>query len=280
MNQFLLNDFIIEKHVKNSLEEDIGFGDITTDYLYAYGDVITAKLNTRADGIICGLPVFKKVFEILSERVKINFKVKEGDKITKGQTLAVIQGPARAVLTGERTALNYIQRMSGIASETSKYVELTANYTASIADTRKNTPGFRLFEKYAVAIGGGRLHRFNLCDCVMIKDNHIRHAGSITKAVEAVKAKGSHAHKIEVECDTFDQVKEAVDVGADIIMLDNMTVEKMKECVDFIAKRAIVEASGNVKLNTVNAIASSGVDIISTSAIVANAPVLDLGLDM
>lgn len=280
MNQFLLNEFIVEKHIKNALEEDIGYGDITTDFMYSSSDKIRAELNTRADGVICGLSVFEKVFSVLSKDVKISFKVKEGDKITKGQTVAVVEGPARAVLTGERTALNYVQRMSGIATETARYQDAIAPYNAFIVDTRKNTPGFRLFEKYSVAVGGGRLHRFNLCDCAMIKDNHIKHAGSIKNAVSKLKANGSHAHKIEVECETFDEVKEALEAGADIIMLDNMPVSQMKECVDYIADRAIVEASGNVKIDTVNEIASCGVDIISTSAIVANAPVLDLGLDI
>ncbi len=280
MHQFLLHDFIIEKHVKNALEEDIGFGDITTDYMYSEKDTIKAELNTREDGVICGLSVFKKVLTMLSDEVKIDFKVKEGDRIKKGQTIAKISGPARAILTGERTALNYIQRMSGIATETAKFQDAIAPYTSYVTDTRKNTPGFRMFEKYAVAIGGAKLHRFNLCDCVMIKDNHIKHAGSITKAIEKLKKLSSHTHKIEVECDTFEQVKEAVECGADIIMLDNMSIDEMKKCVKFIAKRAIVEASGNVKLNTINNIASSGVDVISTSAIVANAPTLDLGLDI
>ncbi len=280
MHQFLLNDFIIEKHIKNALEEDIGYGDITTDFIYSDDDIITAELNTRTNGIACGLYVFKKVFSILSDSVKVDFKVKEGDKTEKGMTLAVVKGSARAVLTGERTALNYVQRMSGIAAETAKYQEAIAPYHAFITDTRKNTPGFRLFEKYAVAVGGGRLHRFNLCDCAMVKDNHIKHAGSITNAVRLLKSSGSHAHKIEVECETFQEVQEALDSCADIIMLDNMPIDEMKKCVDYIAGRAIVEASGNVKLDTVNKIASTGVDIISTSAIVANAPVLDLGLDI
>lgn len=280
MQQLLLHDFIIEKHVKSALEEDIGFADITTDYLYSKNDSLTAELNTRVDGVVCGLGVFKKVFEILSKDVVIEFKVDEGDRIVKGQNLAIIKGPARAILTGERTALNYMQRMSGIATETAKYQAQIAPYNAYVTDTRKNTPGFRLFEKYAVNAGGAKLHRFNLCDCAMIKDNHIKHAGSITKAVEMLKKSGSHTHKIEVECDTFEQVKEALSCKADIIMLDNMNIEAMKKCVDFIAKRAIVEASGNVKLNTINEIASSGVDVISTSAIVAGAPVLDLGLDI
>ena len=280
MSQQLLHDFIIEKHIKAALEEDIGYGDITTDFLYSENDTLTACLRTREDGIFCGMLVFEKVFSILSPDVKVTRLVNDGDEIKKGQKLAEVTGPARAILTGERTALNYVQRMSGIATETNKYQKAIAPYCARITDTRKNTPGFRYFEKYAVHTGGARLHRFNLCDCVMIKDNHIRHAGSITKAVSMIKENLSHAHKIEIECETKEEVKEALECGCDIIMLDNMPVDKMQECVKLIDKRAIVEASGNVKLNTVNEIASTGVDVISTSAIVANAPVLDLGLDI
>ena len=280
MTQKLLHDFIIEEHIKDALKEDIGFGDITTDFLYSDDDFITAQLNTRQDCVVCGLNVFKKVFKILSDKVEINEYFKDGDKIEKGQTIALVKGPARAILTGERTALNYMQRMSGIATETRKYQDAIKPYNASVTDTRKNTPGFRMFEKYAVMTGGARLHRFNLCDCVMIKDNHIKHAGSIANAVSMLKKDLSHAHKIEVECDTIEQVKEALNAGCDIIMLDNMSVENMKKCVERINKRAIVEASGNVKINTINEIASTGVDVISTSAIVAQAPVIDLGLDI
>ena len=241
---------------------------------------MTAYLNTREDGILCGIQVFEKVFSILSGDVRVTRHANDGDAIKKGQRLATVTGPARAILTGERSALNYVQRMSGIATETNKYQKAIAPYSAKITDTRKNTPCFRYFEKYAVKAGGGRMHRFNLSDCVMVKDNHIRHAGSITKAVELIKQNISHAHKIEIECETIDEVKEALNCGCDIIMLDNMPVDKMRECVKLIDKRAIVEASGNVKLDTVNEIASTGVDVISTSAIVANAPVLDLGLDI
>ncbi|MBS4760633.1 MAG: carboxylating nicotinate-nucleotide diphosphorylase [Clostridium sp.] len=280
MNQRLLHDFIVEEHIKNALKEDIGFGDITTDFLYSKNDLITAHLNTREDGVVCGLDIFKKVFEILSNDVKITTYFVDGDLIKKGDKIASVTGPSRAVLTGERTALNYMQRMSGIATETRKYQNAIKPFKARITDTRKNTPGFRMFEKYAVMTGGARLHRFNLSDCVMIKDNHIKHAGSITKAIELLKINNSHAHKIEVECDTYEQVCEALAAGCDIIMLDNMTIPEMKKCVETINKRAIVEASGNVKINTVNEIASTGVDVISTSAIVAQAHVLDLGLDI
>ena len=276
----MLNNFFIEEHVKNALEEDIGFGDITTDYLTSEDDVMACSLNTRVDGIFCGKNVFETVFRILSPEIEIKFYLKDGDKIKKGDKIADISGPAKYILMGERTALNYVQRMSGIATETNKYQNAVGEYKAKIVDTRKTTPGFRAFEKYSVKMGGGSLHRFNLSDCAMIKDNHIKFAGSLTKAVEKLKQHISHAHKIEVECDTIEQVKEALSCGVDIIMLDNMTTEEMRECVKLIAGRAIVEASGNVNLATVHDIASTGVDIISSSAIVAKAPTLDLGLDM
>ncbi len=276
----MLNNFFIEEHVKNALEEDIGFGDITTDYLTSEDDVMSCTLNTRVDGIFCGRAVFETVFKILSPKIDVKFYFKDGDSIKKGDKIADISGPARYILMGERTALNYVQRMSGIATETNKYQAAVGEYRAKIVDTRKTTPGFRAFEKYSVKMGGGSLHRFNLSDCAMIKDNHIKFAGSLTKAVEKLKQHISHAHKIEVECDTIEQVKEALNCGVDIIMLDNMTLEEMKECVNLINGRAVVEASGNVNLSTVHDIASTGVDIISSSAIVAKAPTLDLGLDM
>lgn len=275
----MLNKFYIEAHVKNALQEDMSFGDITTDYLTNEEDIMACVLNTRVDGIFAGRDVFEMVFKVLSDKVDVKFFVKDGDVITKGQKLAEIKGPARYVLTGERTALNYIQRMSGIATETNKYKQAIGEYKAKIVDTRKNTPGFRAFEKYSVKAGGGSLHRFNLSDCAMIKDNHIKYAGSLTNAVLKLKENISHAHKIEVECDTLEQVKECLACGADIIMLDNMTLEQMREAVNLIAGRAIVEASGNVNLSTIKDIAATGVDIISSSAIVAKAPTLDLGLD-
>lgn len=278
--QNFLHDFIIEKHIKSALEEDIGFGDITTDLLAEATDNLAGSLNTRTDGVLCGAQIFKKVFEIISKDVKIHFHYNDGDLIKSGDKIATISGPARPILTGERTALNYIQRLSGIATETKKYKDAIGNHHAKIVDTRKTTPNFRLFEKYAVKTGGGSLHRFNLSDCAMIKDNHIRLAGSITNAMTKLRKNLSHAHKIEVECDTLEQVKEALDCKADIIMLDNMTINEMKKAVAIINNQAIVEASGNVNLKTINEIASTGVDIISSSAIVAKAPTLDLALDI
>ncbi len=276
----MLSNFYVEEHVKNALQEDIGFGDVTTESIISEDKIFEAKLTSRVEGNVCGLEVFKTVFKVLSDKVEVNLLFKDGDKITKGDVLAEIKGPAKYILLGERVSLNYIQRMSGIATETRKYQDAIGELPCKIVDTRKTTPNFRAFEKYAVKCGGGALHRFNLSDCAMIKDNHIQVAGGITNAVKMVKANLSHAHKIELECDNLEQVKEALPLGVDIIMLDNMSLEQMKEAVTLINHKAIVEASGNVSLNTVRSIAECGVDIISSSAIVAKAPALDLGLDM
>lgn len=275
----MLNKFLIEKYVKQALEEDIGFEDITTDNLVSEDDKLECTLNSRVDGVFCGRDVFKTVFEVLDKDIDIKFYFKDGDEIKKGDKIADIKGSARAVLTGERTALNYVQRMSGIATETRKYQNAIGEYKAKIVDTRKTTPCFRVFEKYSVKVGCGTVHRFNLSDCAMLKDNHVKFAGTLTNAINILKKSISHAHKIEVECDTLSQVEEALACGVDIIMLDNMTIDEMKIAVEKINGRAIVEASGNVNLTTLKEIASTGVDIISSSAIVAKAPTLDLGLD-
>lgn len=276
----MLSNFYVEDHVKHALMEDIGFGDVTTESIVGEDKIFEASLVSRCEGVICGLEVFKTVFKILSDKVKVELLFKDGDKIKKGDVLATLTGPGKYLLLGERVSLNYIQRMSGIATETHKYQTAIGDLPCKIVDTRKTTPNFRAFEKYSVKVGGGALHRFNLSDCAMIKDNHIQVAGSVTNAVKMVKANLSHAHKVELECDTLDQVKEALPLGVDIIMLDNMDLETMKTAVKLIDHKAIVEASGNVRLETVRAIAECGVDIISSSAIVAKAPTLDLGLDM
>lgn len=276
----MLSNFYVEDHVKHALMEDIGFGDVTTESIVGEDKIFEASLVSRCEGVICGLEVFKTVFKILSDKVKVELLFKDGDKIKKGDVLAILTGPGKYLLLGERVSLNYIQRMSGIATETHKYQTAIGDLPCKIVDTRKTTPNFRAFEKYSVKVGGGALHRFNLSDCAMIKDNHIQVAGSVTNAVKMVKANLSHAHKVELECDTLDQVKEALPLGVDIIMLDNMELETMKTAVKLIDHKAIVEASGNVRLETVRAIAECGVDIISSSAIVAKAPTLDIALDM
>lgn len=276
----MLSNFYVEDHVKHALMEDIGFGDVTTESIVGEDKIFEASLVSRCEGVICGLEVFKTVFKILSDKVKVELLFKDGDKIKKGDVLATLTGPGKYLLLGERVSLNYIQRMSGIATETHKYQTAIGDLPCKIVDTRKTTPNFRAFEKYSVKVGGGALHRFNLSDCAMIKDNHIQVAGSVTNAVKMVKANLSHTHKVELECDTLDQVKEALPLGVDIIMLDNMDLETMKTAVKLIDHKAIVEASGNVRLETVRAIAECGVDIISSSAIVAKAPTLDIALDM
>lgn len=276
----MLSNFYVEDHVKHALMEDIGFGDVTTESIVGEDKIFEASLVSRCEGVICGLEVFKTVFKILSDKVKVELLFKDGDKIKKGDVLATLTGPGKYLLLGERVSLNYIQRMSGIATETHKYQTAIGDLPCKIVDTRKTTPNFRAFEKYSVKVGGGALHRFNLSDCAMIKDNHIQVAGSVTNAVKMVKANLSHVHKVELECDTLDQVKEALPLGVDIIMLDNMDLETMKTAVKLIDHKAIVEASGNVRLETVRAIAECGVDIISSSAIVAKAPTLDIALDM
>lgn len=282
--KFLLNDFLVRKYVEEALREDIGYGDISTDYVCARlnGDeVFEVNLRTREKGIFCGKDVFKIVFDVLSNKeTKIEFLKEDGDEIEKDEILAKIKGYPKYILTGERVALNFIQRMSGIATYTKKFADILKPYGIAISDTRKNTPNFRIFEKYSAAIGGARLHRFNLCDCVMLKDNHIALlGGNIKDAVKKVKEFNSHAHKIEVECDTFKQVQDALDAGVDIIMLDNMDLNEIEKCVHFINKRAIVEVSGNVKLETLARLAQTGVDVISSSAVITKAPVLDLGFD-
>ncbi len=276
----MLTSFYVEDHVKSALMEDIGFGDVTTESIVGEDKTFNASLVSRCDGIVCGLEVFRTVFKVLSDKVEVELLFKDGDTIKKGDVLARLNGPGKYLLLGERVSLNYVQRMSGIATETHKYQQAIGDLPCKIVDTRKTTPNFRAFEKYAVKTGGGALHRFNLSDCAMIKDNHIQVAGSVTNAVKMVKANLSHAHKIELECDTIEQIKEALPLGVDIIMLDNMSLEQMKEAVELINHRAIVEASGGVNLDTVAQIAQCGVDIISSSAIVAKAPALDIALDM
>lgn len=281
--KFLLNDYIIDEYVKSALKEDLYYGDITTEAVCCNLDnpQFEIYLTTRADGVLCGRHIFERVFKILAnDEVKVEFYFTDGDEIKKGNKIARISGNARYILTGERLALNFVQKLSGIATYTRKFQSLVDKYNVRVVDTRKNTPNFRIFEKYAVKIGGNYLHRFNLSDCVMLKDNHIALlGGSITNAVKEVRKNISHAHKIEVECDTTEQVKEALLNSVDIIMLDNMSCDEMKTCCDLINKKAIVEASGCVTLDNIEEIAKTGVDVISTSAIVMKAPTLDLAFD-
>ena len=283
MKRYWLDNFLIDDYIISALKEDMNFGDITTDAICSALDKKNFKvyLTTRNNGILAGKPVFKRVFELLAKDcVDVEFYFNDGDEIKKGDRIAKIEGDARYILTGERLALNFVQKMSGIATHSRKFQEIADKYGAKVVDTRKNTPNFRIFEKYAAKIGTNHLHRFNLSDCVMLKDNHIAlYDNSISKAVKEVRNNISHAHKIEVECDTIKQVQEALDCNVDIIMLDNMSLDEMRECVKLINKKAIVEASGCVNLDNIESIAKTGVDIISTSAIVTKAPTLDLAFD-
>lgn len=277
---YSLDNLIVYDLIKQALKEDLGYGDITVNSLVSPEKIIEAKFNSREDGILAGLPVVETVFKILDPNIEFIPYLKDGDKISKGQNIAAVKGNARAILSGERVALNFIQRMSAIATTTKKFQETIKPYKAKISDTRKSCPNFRIFEKYSVKIGGGIPHRFGLDNAVMIKDNHIETVGSIKEAVESARKNVSFTTKIEVETENISQVKEALEAGADIIMLDNMPVEEMKKAVEIIAGRAITEASGTVSIETVNLIASSGVDYISTSSITAKAGILDIGLDM
>ncbi len=283
MTKFYLDDFLIEDFIKSALKEDMYYGDITSESICCNlkNPKFKVYMTTREDGVLCGKQVFEKVFEILAKNsVKIDFYFHDGDEIKAGDKIASIEGDARHILSGERLALNFVQKMSGIATHTRKYQKLADKYNVKVVDTRKNTPNFRIFEKYSVKVGGNHVHRFNLSDCVMLKDNHIAlYDNSITKAVNEVRKNLSHAHKIEIECDNIEQVKESVKNKVDIIMLDNMTPDKIREACKIINKQAIVEASGCITLENIEEYASSGVDIISTSAIVMKAPTLDLGFD-
>ena len=283
MMNFWLDNFLIDNFIISALKEDMYYGDITTDSICASLDNPQFKvyLVARQSGILAGRQVFERVFELLADKkVNVEFRYNDGDSFNEGDKLAKITGDARYILTGERLALNFIQKMSGIATYTRKFQDKISKYGTRIVDTRKNTPNFRLFEKYSVRVGCHHLHRFSLSDSVMLKDNHIAlYGGSITRAVQEVKKILSHVHKIEVECDTIDQVKEALENNVDIIMLDNMSVEDMKQCVQLIDKKAIIEASGCITLDNIEEVAKIGVDVISTSAIIMRAHSIDLGFD-
>ena len=261
-----------------ALREDISSEDVTTNAVMQEAVAGEVQLICKQDGIICGMEVFSKVFTLLDETTVIEAYVKDGDEVKKGQLMAVVKGDIRVLLSGERVALNYLQRMSGIATYTHEVASLLAGSKTTLLDTRKTTPNMRIFEKYAVKCGGGSNHRYNLSDGILLKDNHIGAAGSITKAVEAAKAYAPFVRKIEVETESLEQVKEAVEAGADIIMLDNMDVDTMKKAVELIAGRAQTECSGNVTRENIANIIASGVDFVSSGALTHSAPIMDLSL--
>ncbi|MDE7087411.1 MAG: carboxylating nicotinate-nucleotide diphosphorylase [Clostridia bacterium] len=272
----LTEKLIMDRLIKQALEEDIGNEDVTTNSImpeYKRGRV---KLICKQDGVICGLNVFERVFKLLDEHTIIEIFVKDGDEVKKGQRIAMVSGDIRVLLSGERVALNFLQRMSGIATYTRSVANLLRGSKTKLLDTRKTTPNMRVFEKYAVRCGGGYNHRYNLSDGVLLKDNHIGAAGGVKKAVEMARAYAPFVRKIEVEVENLDMCKEALDAGADIIMLDNMSVEDMKKAVAMIGGRALTECSGNVTLENVKNIVQAGVDYVSSGALPHSAPILEL----
>lgn len=268
----------VDHLIKEALQEDISSEDVTTNAVMKEAVTGEVQLICKQDGVVAGLDVFRRVFEILDENVKIDFYCKDGDEVKKGELMGVVTGDIRALLSGERVALNYLQRMSGIATYTHSLAKLLEGTKTKLLDTRKTTPNMRIFEKYAVRVGGGYNHRYNLSDGVLLKDNHIGAAGSVTKAVQMAKEYAPFVRKIEVEVENLDMVREAADAGADIIMLDNMSLEDMKEAIRIIDGRAETECSGNVTKENIDRLTSLGVDYISSGALTHSAPVLDISL--
>ena len=266
----------IELIINHAFQEDIGNGDITTNNIVPENKLASASMTAKADGIIAGIDIAEMVFRKLDKNLEWNPKIKDGDSVKKGDVILEIKGTFRALLTGERLALNLMQRMSGIATETAKYVAETKGSKVKILDTRKTVPGLRTFDKYAVKMGGGTNHRIGLYDMVMIKDNHIKMAGTITAAVNQVRKSIPSEIKVEVETTNLQEVEEAVNAGADIIMLDNMSNELMCEAVDLINGKALIEASGNMNLERISGVAKTGVDFISVGALTHSVIALDI----
>ena len=267
-----------DKLIRMALQEDITSEDVSTNAVMRSAVKGTVDLIAKEDGIIAGLDVYARVFQILDEKTEISFNFKDGEAVKKGDLLGTVTGDIRVLLSGERVALNYLQRMSGIATYTKQVSKLLEGSKVTLLDTRKTTPNCRVFEKYAVRIGGGCNHRHNLSDGVLLKDNHIGAAGSVAKAVAMAKEYAPFVRKIEIEVETMEQVKEAVEAGADIIMLDNMTPEMMKEAVELIAGRAQTECSGNITKENIAKILETGVDFVSSGALTHSAPILDISM--
>ena len=268
----------VDEYILNALREDITSEDVTTNAVMREAKLGKAELICKQDGVICGLTVFERVFQLLDETSRFETNLKDGDEVKKGQLMGTIYGDIRVLLSGERTALNYLQRMSGIATLTHEMVTELAGYKTKLLDTRKTTPNMRPFEKYAVKVGGGTNHRYNLSDGILIKDNHIGAAGSITKAVEMAKDYAPFVRKVEVEVETLEQLAEAVEAGADIIMLDNMDNDTMRKAVEMVAGKAQTECSGNVTKARLKEIAEIGVDFVSCGALTHSAPIMDISL--
>ena len=264
--------------VRMALQEDITSEDVSTNAVMPTATRGTVDLIAKEDGVVAGLEIYARVFKILDEKTEIELHCKDGDEVKKGELMATVTGDIRVLLSGERVALNYLQRMSGIATYTRQVAKLLEGSNVTLLDTRKTTPNCRVFEKYAVRVGGGHNHRYNLSDGVLLKDNHIGAAGSVAKAVRMAKAYAPFVRKIEIEVETLDQVKEAVEAGADIIMLDNMTPEVMKQAVELIDGRAQTECSGNITKENIQKIREIGVDFVSSGALTHSAPILDISM--
>jgi len=276
-----MDELYLDRQLGRFLEEDIGWGDSTSDPIFTGDLEVAARFVAREPMVAAGMTkVAARVFKILNQAVIVQSAVDDGLRVETGAVLLRLRGPARDLLRGERVALNLVQRLCGIATLTRQYVDRVAGLTVRITDTRKTTPGLRMLEKYAVLAGGGHNHRFNLADGVLIKDNHIAACGSITEAVGKVRAKVPHTVRIEVETEKMDQVRECLRCGVDVIMLDNMSIDEMKEAVKVIHGRALTEASGNVSLENVRAIAETGVDIISVGRITHSAPACDISMEI
>lgn len=274
-----LSDFQLAPFIEAALREDLRSGDITTDAIFPRDAQGRAQMTMREDGVLAGVHLARLAFATLGG-VRVEIHKNDGDNLKAGDRVLEVQGSARSILSGERVALNFVQRMSGIATLTQQFVAETEGTRAKIADTRKTTPTLRLLEKYAVRCGGGSNHRFALDDMILVKDNHIALCGGLANAVERARKSVGHAVKIEVECDTLAQVREAIEARADIVLLDNMTPEVLRQAVEIVGGRALCEASGGVNLQTVRAIAQSGVDIVSVGALTHGARSLDIGLDI
>ena len=274
----MLDYLLVDDIILRALKEDMPMGDITTDSIIDPDAVCSARLIAKESGVLAGLKVFERVFRLLDPRIYIETYCNDGDRVENGTLIMHLSGNARAMLKAERTALNLLQRMSGIATETRRFVDALKGYSSKIVDTRKTVPGLRYLDKYAVRAGGGTNHRFCLSDGILIKDNHIKAAGSIKEAVRRARAAVPHTIKIEIETETMEQVKEALEAGADIIMLDNMSTDDMKKAVDYIAGRALTEASGNVTVERVVDIAKTGVDLISSGSLTHSVKAMDISL--
>lgn len=274
----ILPAFYVDDVIKNAIKEDINYVDEATAFVIPEDSVTSARFVSKADGVLCGLEIAARVFTLLDPEVKAELYKKDGDEIKKGDVLARFHGKTQSLLMGERTALNLVQHLSGVATQTHDAVKLVEGTGVSIADTRKTLPGLRAMQKYAVMCGGGKNHRFNLSDAAMLKDNHIDAGGGILKTVRLLRGHIGHTVKIEVETRNFDEVKEAVEAKADIIMLDNMSADEMAECVKYIDGRALTEASGNITLDNIREKAKSGVDIISMGSLTHSVTAFDISM--